>query len=271
MEMLAAIAVFGILVVILSAILGQLNRLWALTEGENQRQHGGRDMLNYLARDIQKAMLPLDPTSNASLQFVINPTLTGSPTDYSYRDNIFFQAPVATDSSYGEVAEVGYFVQWNSGVAQLCRFFVNPTYSASSNFKIYTNPAAWLTSGTGNMVATVAPATKASNYQGLLAENVIGLWINAYDNTGTSLYASTRTFDSRTAANLPAMIDISILVLDPSTAKRLSGNAALVATVQGTVTSTSYNDAAQCLPQLPSVLLPGASCFATRVQLVNSR
>ncbi len=265
-EMLAATAVFGILVVLILTILGQLDRSWVQMEAENQRQHDGRDLLNYLARDIQKAMLPVNAANSSSLQFVINPSTSGSTT-YSYHDNIFFQAPVATDTSAGEVAEVGYFVQWQGTSPQLCRFFVNPT---NANYTIYSNPTGWLST---TIIGTVAPGTKPA-YQGLLGENVVGLWINAYDSQGNFVMDSSRRYDSRTTSNLPAMIDVSILVLDPATAARVASSPAIVNQVKSAVTAAAITNAAQCMASLAlaaPVALRGASCFTTRVQLLNSR
>ncbi|MEI9997965.1 MAG: prepilin-type N-terminal cleavage/methylation domain-containing protein [Verrucomicrobiota bacterium] len=191
-EMLVALAVVSILVLLITSVLTQLNRMWAQSQSQTQRQQSGRALLNFLARDIAKAMLPLSLTSQASLQFVINPpALSGS--GYNNRDNIFFQAPVAVDERAGELAEVGYFVQWQTGPAsaQLCRFFVNPTDAA--NYLIYTSPTAWLTS---DVVKNVAPGTSASSYQGLLAENVIGSGSTPMTRTApacsTATAASTR-------------------------------------------------------------------------------
>ncbi len=259
-EMLVAIAIFSILVVLTTGILLQLNRTWAQSEAQTQRQQSGRALLNFLAREIAKAMMPLNVTNQASLQFVINPSSMTS-TSYSNHDNIFFQAPVATDSSAGEVAEVGYFVQWTGNTAQLCRFFVNPT--DTTNYQIYANPTSWLKTTYLTDVASAA----SPNYQGLLAENVIGLWINAYDKSGNSVLNSSRSYDSRQTGNLPGEIDISILVLDPSTATRLASGAASMSSIQPLVQTAATTNAAQCLATLPAVLQPGASCFTTRVQL----
>jgi len=277
--MLLAIAVFAILVVMITGILGQLDRMWVQTEAQNQRDRSGRALLNFMARDIKKAMMPLNISNTTNLDFVINPSSLSST--YGYRDNIFFQAPIATDSlatSVGEIAEVGYFVQWQpqSGsqvpTAQLCRFFVNP--SDTVNYQIYLNPTSWITTA---YLANVAPGASASSgnppapYKGLLAENVIGLWINPYDKNGNAVFTASRTYDSRTTSNLPAVVDISILVLDPATAKRLGANSSMLTTVKGDVQTTTITNADQCLTTLPAVLQPGASCFTTRVQLSNSQ
>jgi hypothetical protein len=223
-------------------------------------------------------MLPLQVGNQSSLEFLINPSL-GSTT-YSNRDNIFFQAPVTTNTSpnvAGEVAEVGYFVQWQGTTAQLCRFLVNPIDTtttppqANTNFLIYPIPPAtssvWLTS---SIIKSVAPGT-SPNYQGLLAENVIGLWINAFDKNGNVVCASGSSYDSRSTANLPAVVEVSILVLTPVAATKVASGIVSAITLQSKVQSPSYTNAAQCMAGLPAVLLTGANCFTTRVQLDNSQ
>jgi prepilin-type N-terminal cleavage/methylation domain-containing protein len=274
LEMLLAISIFAILIVLITGILGQVNGMWIMTQAQNQQQQAGRVLLNFLARDINKAMLPLQTSNPNSLEFVINPSLGGAT--YSNHDTIFFQAPVASNPSpyaVSEVAEVGYFVQWQGTTAQLCRFFVNPIDmtttppQANANYLIYSNPTAWITS---SVVNSVAPGTSPS-YQGLLAENVVGLWINAYDKNGNSICPSGSSYDSRTTGNLPAVVDVSILVLTPAAAKRVSAGAVPVSLLQSLVQAGSYTNAAQCMAHLPAALLTGANCFTTRVQLANSQ
>ncbi len=262
-EMLVATAVFILLMAIVAGVLAQISRIWTERQGQNLRQQSGRILLDFLARDIEQAMLPLDGSVN-SLQFVVNPSNLG--TAFSNRDNIFFQAPIAGDKSQGEVAEVGYFVQWNGSTAQLCRFFINPS---SPDYKIYSSPANWLTS---NIITSAAPATPAEKYKGLLAENVVGLWINAYRRDGSLLLESGQGYDTRDNSNsgtLPPSIEISLLVIDPVTSKRMSGDASLLSMVKAAVsTSTS---ASQCLAKLPDAVRTGANSFAARIQPKNAR
>ena len=87
-------------------------------------------------------------------------------------------APVATETSYGELAEVGYFVKWEGARASLRRLFVNPSrpdsasatgVSPNENFLIYKNPR-WLSD---TLVKAVAPATPPA-FKGLFADNVVG-------------------------------------------------------------------------------------------------
>ena len=117
---------------------------------------------------------------------------------------MFWQAPLATETTFGEIAEIGYFVKWSEtdrAVPRpvLCRFFVNPSKQDSSgaiianseNFLIYKSMDSWLS---GSLLGSVAPADKASGYVGLFAENVVGLWLRCTGLDGAEL---PKTFDSR--------------------------------------------------------------------------
>ena len=114
------------------------------------------------------------------------------------------------------------------------------------------------------------------SYPGLLAENVIGLWITPRSSGGGTLWTGVGTYtafayDSRANHQLPAVVDLSILVLDPATAKRVSTGVVPVATVQSLVQSSSYANAAQCMTNLPALLRPGANCYSTRVNILSSQ
>jgi len=263
---------------VVAGILSQISKIWTQRQGQIQREQNGRVLLDFLARDIEKAMLPLSLSATNSLEFVINsPVLGGS---YANHDSIFFQAPIAADQSSGEVAEVGFFVQYPAtGAPQLCRFFVGPTTTSGdnvvttdTNYQIYSAPTAWLSPTIiGNAVPAVAASTTGTNYsnfKGLLAEDVAGLWINAFDQNQKSLGAA---YDSRLTANLPAMVQISLLVLDANTARRLgTGGVPSASSLASSYVLTSSN-AAQCMTSLPTILQQGANCFTTEVWLRNAQ
>ncbi len=264
-EMLVAVAIFSLLALVICGVLGQFNNAWTKSSGQNERQQNGRALLNFLAQNIEQAMMPLNGATN-SLQFVIDSA--NLPAAYGNRDSIFFQAPVATDGSAGEVAEVGYFVQWQpNNTAQLCRFLVNPTDTA--NYQIYTNTSSWLSQGIVQEIAGGA----APGYAGLLGENVIGLWINAYVRSvtnGVTDFNVVNQYDSRTNnSTLPVMVDISILALDSVTAKRLSS--ASVTGIQAVVrNATNAAEGLANLSQVSRAVQAGASSFSTRVPLINA-
>jgi prepilin-type N-terminal cleavage/methylation domain-containing protein len=208
-ELLVSIAVLTLMVLFLGAILNHTSKLWSIGENDVQRMENLRAITDSVGNDMRGALLPLDRTNLNSLQFVVNPaTITAS----SYNgDTVFWQAPIATTGTAGDVAEAGYFVKWDLSKPSnprslLCRFFVNPDGSfphsetPGSNYLIY-NPhvtipnnaspepwllqAGWLSDSVINAVAPgINSVGSAQAYQGLFAENVIGLWIRCRDFFG---------------------------------------------------------------------------------------
>jgi hypothetical protein len=185
-----------------------------------------RALSDSIARQLQTALSPLDPADQTTLQFILNPASV--PVTYQNPDALFWQAPVATDASRGDVAEVGYFLKWD--VTQktqphplFCQLFVNPT---DPNFLIYKQPTTWLSS---TILDAVAPANNLSNnaYRGLFAENVLGFWVRCYDQTGKWI-SSDGHYDSRVSGiplpnqALPRSVKISMVPADPRALARIT-------------------------------------------------
>jgi len=241
-EMLVAIAILSILVVILCSMLGSLTAAWQLGQAHNERRNTASAVMDRLSRDLRQAALPSNRTSTNGIQFIINPPGVGAT--YENPQAFFWQAPVATDgSTNGNLAVVGYFVQWvngSPGTPCLCRILINPS---SPDYDVYTTPNAWITS---SLIGTYASATPANNYAGLLSENVLGLWVQALSPQG---YPTQQTpnpglngeaFDSRYSyistnysyptaqvmtnvpSVLPSSVQVAIAVIDSRTAARLS-------------------------------------------------
>jgi prepilin-type N-terminal cleavage/methylation domain-containing protein len=250
LEVLISTAILAILVVILSQMLQQVGGAWTLGNAQMERSERGRAILEYISRELQAAQLPVNRTSQNSLELMVNlPTTINSK--YRNRDSIFWQAPLATDQTLGDIAEIGYFVQWDETTtpanphANLCRLFINPTDTV--NFKIYptsgdpTTPTVWLDD---DVIKNVAPGDKSDTtkpYQGLFAEDVIALWVTCLDPTGVAIVQSGagNTFDSRsgytytattgtsvslTGCVLPAAIDLSFVLLDSHSAKLVTSD-----------------------------------------------
>ncbi|HSI83975.1 MAG: PilW family protein [Candidatus Methylacidiphilales bacterium] len=253
-ELMVACAILSVFMLVMMGIAGQGSKLWALTESQNQHRQRARAMLDFMASEMRQTVYPADSV-RPGLQFVINPTSLSSGAHFN-RDAVFWQAPIATDTTHGDLAEVGYFVRWSGTQASLCRYFVNP---GDANYLIYNNPEAWITD---TLLAEVTPADKASRYRGLFLENVVGLWVDARTSSGAA-YAG----NSRTALRLPAYAEVSLVLIDSSTARRLT--AADVATIR-TLNSTATTPA-QFIQQLPAGLRSGCSYVSTVVNFSNYR
>jgi prepilin-type N-terminal cleavage/methylation domain-containing protein len=130
-ELMASIAVLTILVLMLSTLFNSASRAWITGESSTERRGSVRALADYIAVEMQGALLPVEGVSavgKANLQFILNPSQV--PQDCRNADAIFWQAPLATETSSGDIAEIGYFVKWPAGQGTrptLCRFFVNPS------------------------------------------------------------------------------------------------------------------------------------------------
>jgi hypothetical protein len=238
LELLVAMVVFVILMSILVTFASSLGATWQRGIAHGERRAIALNVFSRITRDLQQAAGPSD-FSGGNLQFVINPA--NLDTNYTLPQAAFWKASVATDRSQGNLAEVGYFVQWvndpdtGSNSPKLCRYFANPSANGYLN---HTATNAWIDA---NLLKTNAPATKASAYTGLLADHVLGFWIQPVDQNGNNIFPSGSAaygqFDSYTGYSvlngtvtnvfqkaLPPAVRVAIVTVDSRTAKRLTGN-----------------------------------------------
>jgi hypothetical protein len=224
-ELMVSVSILSLLVVMLTSIFNVAMQSWTSSEGGSDRRRGGRSMTDFIGSELRGALLPVtqsapvgsDGVRIANLQLIINPPQLSD--EYRTGDNIFWQAPLATEKTYGDVAEIGYFIKWIQNGAKttptLCRFFVNPSMTDSTGNQVLENPLfqiygtrngggppnytdvdGWLSD---NILDAAAPADKASGYRGLFLENVLGLWVRAYGVDGRELPRaySSRVFDDQ--------------------------------------------------------------------------
>lgn len=220
-ELLVAVAVFALLMVLLLTLVSQATRIWQQTDNQKVRRQTARVLLEIIVRDLESALFPLDPTNSRSLQFLLNP-----PAAPRNRDAAFWQAAVPGEGARGDMYEVGYFVQWindtnNRPRSALCRYGV----SATNSDAIFQDPSLeWLT--VGKLAAYAPGLADTGSYKGVLAENVLGLWITLRDKDGTTNGFGS-FYDSRETTNRPASAEIAFVLLDANAAKRLVSAAAL--------------------------------------------
>ncbi len=292
--------VLSIIVIMLTSLLNSTLRILSSSESDQERHRSGRALTDFIGRELRAATLPAETktlANQANLQLVINPTQLNTSDNsggaaYFNADSIFWQAPLATDSTYGDMAEVGYFVKWinrsTTGstvlTPTLCRFFVNPSITDASgtatqnpDFQIYKNQTDWLTS---DLLTRLVPAVKP-DYVGLFAENVLGMWVQAYGIDGSDLSINHAGYDSRVGyplqtgqsgglaerRYLPSLIKISIAQVDAKYAARLAPS---VSTIRqqyaASVNATAFYKLMQGNP-----LLPGIRIYSTDVFLDNAR
>jgi prepilin-type N-terminal cleavage/methylation domain-containing protein len=306
LEMLVSVSVLALIVVVLTGMFDQTSRIWSQGESSNARRRSARAVADFIAADLRGAAIPVsgrETSGRGNLQFVVNPSQISA--NYRFPHTFFWQAPVASDTSLGDLAEVGYFIRWvgDSGKVRpvLCRFFVNPSRTqggavvVNPDYLIYSaTPTEWLSD---ELLERVAPADQASGYLGLMAEDVLGLWVRCYGLNGNELpnfdsrsgytheYTYTRydgggasTVNASVPRYLPARVEVSLVQLDSKVANRLlewSGN---VAGLQSLVSDPAIQDAAGFVAKVQSrtdplsrQLIPGLRTAQATVYLDNAR
>jgi type II secretory pathway pseudopilin PulG len=283
LELLVATAVFVGLALVLVSIAGSLSSFWQMGISHNERRSSALAAFSRMARDLRFAAAPINPNST-NFQLVINPTNVG--TSYKLPQAAFWQAPVAGDRSHGNMALVGYFVQWvaetNGSMPKLCRLLID-----STNFQ-FAKPSDWVNDG---VITNNAPATKASGYEGQLAENILGIWMQPLNQAGQPITSNASNvayalgeFDSTTgyraaltngAGNLvtntftsalPASIEVAVVAVDARTARRLTGTER-----PGARSSTNlWDDLNAFYTNLPQGIRQGARIYSTVIDLQNA-
>jgi len=273
-ELMVAMAVLSVLVVMLVQVLNNTGSAWTAGQAQTERRGAARVLADSVARDLQTALMPMDTADPTTLQFVLNPA--GVPAPYRNSDALFWQTPIATDASRGDVAEVGYFLKWDTttkpGIAcpQFCRFFVNPT---DANYLIYKQPSSWLS---GTILDAVAPGNNVGGnaYRGLFAENVIGFWARCYvPNTNTTdptqtgkLILSTGPYDSRVKKALPRSVKISLVIVDSRALPKLKA-----IPDYSTAGSAGEPDLQNFIANLPNGVRQACQSYSTEIFLQNAQ
>jgi len=275
LELLVATAVFVGLALILVSIAASLSSFWQIGIAHNERRSSALSAFSRMARDLRFAAPPVNPAST-NFQLVINPTNVGS--NYRLPQAAFWQAPVSTDRSRGDMALVGYFVQWvaetNGSVPKLCRLLID-----STNYQ-YQKPSDWISDA---LIASNAPANKASGYDGQLAENVLGIWMQPLDqqrnpivNDAKAVAFANGQFDSTRgyavsftngvtsvfSSSLPASLEVFLVAVDARTAKRLSGSER-----PGARSANLTNDVNNFYSNLPQGIRQGARIYSTVINI----
>jgi hypothetical protein len=308
-ELLVATAVFSMLMVALVQIAGGVANTWSSSNGRTERRQNGRAVVDFIGRELRAAALPagtLVIPGQPNLQFVVNPTVNPPITAFENPNALFWQAPLATDSSQGDMAVIGYFVRWTGNKSALCRLFVNPTEATPdpadgiTSYEVYDSSHLnnWINS---TIIDKKTPASSAEGYVGLFADNVIGFWARPLSSNGVVIPDSTAAVDSNnkvinppsglfdsasgyipkdTTGNnlpqvlppaLPASMEISVVLLDARAASQIT--TAMVSTIKGLVAQSK--NAADFMNKLAqqkalSSILSGASAHQLRVYLENA-
>jgi len=309
LELLVGVAILTILVVILSGVFGGVSKTFQLGQSSSERLQNIRAITDLITGELRSALLPVNRTDKASLQFLVNPSHIS--TNFRNADAIFWQSPVAADQTLGDVAAVGYFVKWDTSKPanprpNLCRFYVSDV-SSGTNFLVYSQAGGSVPWLTDTLINAVAPGDKANAYQGLIAENVVALFAECLDakgraieNTYTGAAFANKGFDSRLGftdadgtksadfANatgslspicvLPPMVRLSFVLVDARTAARITpGQKTTLVALANAIgqqspkgNANSFVTAALANPQLKGVS-EALRAYQTEINLLNAR
>lgn len=292
LELLVGVTILIVMVVFLSQMIVYSQDVWHMAESRKEQLQAERAITDYIGRELQAALLPINRPSQTDLQFVVNPASVSST--YRNRDAIFWQMPLASDATMGDVAEVGYFVRWDESDASnprslLGRFYVNPT---SADYLIHTSPDAWITDAVLNSVAPAVRTDTDSSYMGLFVENVIGLWVQCLDSSGqvitmndTGVAFAGATYDSRqgytdsegtvrTRGALPVAVKLSLVMLNSRTAARIGAQEH--SAIMELTSDPSMRDSSDFITKAASVpglskISAGIRAYQTHIYLQTSR
>lgn len=261
-ELLVALALFAMIMVLAVSIISQSSVIFRSADGKRINRQVARFVIEMVCRDLESALFAR--TSSSYLRFQLNPSTL--ETNYSNPNSVFFQTAIqGRGGTNGDIADVGYFVNWvidarSIARSALCRISIPPKESES----IFSNPArVW----NSTLVEQYAPGLNKTNlidpdaFKGLFAENVLGLWITLYDTNGVL----AGEYDSRGSSLKPTFADVAVAVVDPQTAKRI--NPAMLASIKSAYSSTT--NAESFIEAIPDHLRSGSQVFKTRVLLHN--
>lgn len=279
-EMLVGMVILAILVIFLSGIANSISSTWARQQALAEARQSSRAIIDMITRDLRAAAQPVDPNDQSGLQFLQMQAGTAGAVgdDFKNPHAAFWQAPLASDASAGDLAIVGYFIRWTTAaddgrpVGRLCRLLIEP--ERGSPLPVYTTPLDWVDEGLLEFHAPAGPDADdlERHYRGLVAENVVALWFNCHTQSLSLSAGAVPGFDSRQVANLPRFVDVSFAMLDSATARRFNEGERqrIVALAASAGDAAEFIELVRAQGDLVDVAR-GLQVFNTSVQMENHR
>lgn len=185
LEMLVAAAVFLMMATLLFSIMSQVNAAWQQADGQKNRRELGRALVDLMARDLQGAIPPL-PGSGTN---VVNFELETGAVGIADSDCVFWQTRLPANRARTDVMTVGYYVGTN-----------HEFYRAAQS---------------GPLPSIVSEAAGLGATNGVLAEGVIRMAVQAFNRDG-----STSSGSAVYTTNLPSAIEVTLAIADGRTLAR---------------------------------------------------
>jgi len=196
-ELLAATAVFILMVTLLLSAVSQVNKAWQSSDGQKTSRESARALLDLMARDLQSTIVPLPGSPGTTPFFSLNPG--GSST--AYGDALYWNTSSPGNRTQSDVATVGYFI--NPDTRTLCRLATN----APPDFSL---------TDAASVGAAMRPET-GNDFQGLLAEGAMGFFVTLFNQAGDVV---AQTGDQRDYTSSPPAAAELVLVLADSRARQ---------------------------------------------------
>jgi type II secretory pathway pseudopilin PulG len=263
LEVLVSVAVLSLIVLTLTSVIDQAGKNWRRGTDRTDKRTNERAVTSFIAEEIAGALLPVDrfaDPARPNIEFILNPIGVGNT--LLNGSAVFFQAPIPTYSSAGDIPAIGYFVRWIGTSAVLCRMVISPS---DADYQVYTT-LDWIND---TLLNAVAPADTANGYKGFFVENVIGFWVQCFNDDGSAWEAgSSRPATAGQEHTLPASVEISIVTIDSATAARTTpaDKTAIISAVQAAPNAETF-----AAGSLPAILQGKCWPYTTRIALRNSR
>lgn len=259
---MVSMGILALLLLILASVVVHTLSIFQGFQHSKQTRQSGIQGLDMMAKDLQSALFPTKLSDQSSYQMIQNPSFLGD--DYSNRDSLFWQGMGFQDDQVADVVEFGYFIQWivssNRSKAVLRRMMI--ASDDKENYLLYRLPRQWLSE---EMLTQLYPGDLHKSDRGVIAENVIALWITLYGREGEGgqeLSEISAPFDSRAAVLMPCLARISLVTVDDAAAAKITP-----ATMK--IIRNLYNRESVDLfvKSLPREIRSGTAVFTTEVAL----
>lgn len=259
-ELLVAVVILSLIAVLLSGLVGQLVKMTQFSNAQSQRLEKAGTALDLIRRDLSGAILPLPNDAQDSLQFLSGSDVLNISDAVKNPHGFFWQAPVAADSSGGDLAVVGYFIRWDTSQvgqprARLCRLKIDSADFAAKGID-FSKP--WLT----NQLLDDNAFGKFPEYSGFVVDDVIALWVKSIAIGGSASYE----FDSRATSKLPSCLEIAMVVLDDRAAAAMTN----IPDYSALDPEQMNAEITEFIAALPPRVREGARIFRTIVKLDNA-
>jgi len=272
-ELLVATAILSMVLVVVVSVIGQASTVWRKSTDKIEAFQGARMAFDLLTRNLSQATLntyldfddPFIPTKylrKAELKFVSRPT--SSPGTAGTGQSVFFQAPASftSDASrYGNLESLlntcGYYVEFGSDAATKPTFVSSPDkyryrlmqlLIPTEDNKVYTTAGqGWITDAgasvqpvADNIIALIIrpqdPGMATASIPGVTAPNL----------TTDYTYDTAQTFSGAqplTSNQLPPVLQVTMVAIDETSAKRLESSTSEPSVVRGALTGKFTNPA----------------------------